>query len=730
MKETVSESRAWYIRVVDYAFAHPLTVVVYLLAAMFPLATLVYSATHIINAPQYDIMGQSTPIALSAITGEWRPWDLFQPIHGVRKQVLTSLNTVVLTYLTSWNIAVEAWSNYLLTAVAFVGILFLIHRQYPAVVSIVVIPVSGLIWSIHQEFNWFITTHNFFALRLLLLVMALIILSFEKKNWRWFALVCLLSAIVTYQGISGFSIWFALLPAILFTGYHKLPYVFAWVLVGLLLTGAYFLFPPLDFEFSLTSYTGSPYTAEATMWNIGIYMLSVLGSLFSYEVNYYLAAAVGVVGIALLALNAAYLFTRNVQRYRSYVALWSSLSVSAIATGAMNGYGRISNGIEHSMLATWYSETSVRFWITIVILAGLTIYLVLQQKGTDNFGRITVASNVIVFIVLVPLYSYSLMDFWENRRSTSAVNMAETLENNRAYPLNREISGRVADHDRMALYGLGIYSSMGPAFEVEAAAEAGSPVVVLTDTPYVNAHIERWGLQSVDPDQIYHFAIFDDAHPADVDALPNVASFDDLAAELNTIAEQAIQTRSVSIVHETTGVSVDMMNSEVGSLLENMVLESKRAIDGTTIEVMSYVYFDSLPAEPVALYGPSIEMYGWHLGNDINVAPCQPVTVQTVWSARDALEVDYSSTLVLTDVNGNAIANEDGQPGELSTQLWLPTQQYVDERTLDIPCDIEPGEYLLLTGMYYYQDPANLPIRFPDGSDIGSLMYLTTLFVE
>ena len=75
-------------------------------------------------------------------------------------------------------------------------------------------------------------------------------------------------------------------------------------------------------------------------------------------------------------------------------------------------------------------------------------------------------------------------------------------------------------------------------------------------------------------------------------------------------------------------------------------------------------------------------------------------------------------TLVLTDTDGNPIANTDGQPADIQTQLWTPDRYYLDERALTIPCETAPGDYLLLTGIYDPENPAE-----------SSPVYLTTLTV-
>jgi hypothetical protein len=62
--------------------------------------------------------------------------------------------------------------------------------------------------------------------------------------------------------------------------------------------------------------------------------------------------------------------------------------------------------------------------------------------------------------------------------------------------------------------------------------------------------------------------------------------------------------------------------------------------------------------------------------------------------------------------------------------LWQPGWQYTDRRALGVPCDVPPGEYNLLLGVYDVQQVANLPVTLFDGTPVGDLLYLTTLVVQ
>jgi hypothetical protein len=54
------------------------------------------------------------------------------------------------------------------------------------------------------------------------------------------------------------------------------------------------------------------------------------------------------------------------------------------------------------------------------------------------------------------------------------------------------------------------------------------------------------------------------------------------------------------------------------------------------------------------------------------------------------------------------IARSDSQLTLTPTNDWQPGELYLDERTLDVPCDLPPGEYTIRAGVYNYRDNVRL----------------------
>ncbi len=142
-------------------------------------------------------------------------------------------------------------------------------------------------------------------------------------------------------------------------------------------------------------------------------------------------------------------------------------------------------------------------------------------------------------------------------------------------------------------------------------------------------------------------------------------------------------------------------------------------------------------ATPLLRFGEDIILQAWRLNTDHIVSPCAAISVDTWWAVTQPLDKLYSSTLVIADSNGQGVANSDAVPGGIyPTSRWQPDQRYVDVRELRLPCDLPPGEYPLLLGMYETPieagaRPQNLRVHTAAGIPTDrQLEYLTTLVVQ
>ncbi len=130
------------------------------------------------------------------------------------------------------------------------------------------------------------------------------------------------------------------------------------------------------------------------------------------------------------------------------------------------------------------------------------------------------------------------------------------------------------------------------------------------------------------------------------------------------------------------------------------------------------------------IFGDQFALQNWTLKDSVEVQPCQTITLDSWWESSRPLTTDYSLTLVMANAEGIGVSRTDSAPAGILTTRWQPDQLYLDERALTIPCDVQPGEYPLLIGLYEPKELVTLPITTPEGAPVGEQIYLTTLFVK
>ncbi len=137
--------------------------------------------------------------------------------------------------------------------------------------------------------------------------------------------------------------------------------------------------------------------------------------------------------------------------------------------------------------------------------------------------------------------------------------------------------------------------------------------------------------------------------------------------------------------------------------------------------------------QEVFVFGDDLSLLAWQLEQAVTVSPCQPVALQSWWAVEQPVFTDLSMTLVLVNADdGQGIVQRDEWPAGRATSTLAIGQPYADERYIVVPCDIQPGEYPLLIGVYQVAGEIvnSLPVTLPDDTPIGSYAYLTTLMVN
>ena len=93
-------------------------------------------------------------------------------------------------------------------------------------------------------------------------------------------------------------------------------------------------------------------------------------------------------------------------------------------------------------------------------------------------------------------------------------------------------------------------------------------------------------------------------------------------------------------------------------------------------------------------------------------------SLRLFWETGEAVSSDWITYIHMTErAQGELVAQFDGPPfaGLLSTSQWKPNSLYIDNRKLELPSSIAPGDYLLRIGLYSFESGERLPF-LPDDS--------------
>jgi len=113
------------------------------------------------------------------------------------------------------------------------------------------------------------------------------------------------------------------------------------------------------------------------------------------------------------------------------------------------------------------------------------------------------------------------------------------------------------------------------------------------------------------------------------------------------------------------------------------------------------------PRQPQTLVsaslGGQIGLLGYTvLSPSSDVHPSSPLEIRLHWVAEGQVDGDYTAFMQLLSAQGQLTIGQDSQPlaGQYPTSRWRPGEVVVDDFTLNLPADLTPGSWHLVTGMY------------------------------
>jgi len=107
------------------------------------------------------------------------------------------------------------------------------------------------------------------------------------------------------------------------------------------------------------------------------------------------------------------------------------------------------------------------------------------------------------------------------------------------------------------------------------------------------------------------------------------------------------------------------------------------------------------------------------------------LTFSLFWEIEQPLPQDYAVFVQLLDQAGGLQAQVDRMPvgGFQPTSTWQPGQQVRDNYGLEVPADLQPGQYRLIIGLYLPASMERLAVSTTDGVPLGDYVELTGVAV-
>lgn len=708
-------------------FAHPLHAFAALLW-LVPLARLLlFVGVYGWQMPYGDhwVVGSNT--AIPTFDGKLTLTVLARPFNDHRL-FFTHVMTALLTPLTGWDARVEVAINLLLVLLLFVVLLWLLRQTRPALLAAALVPFSALMFTLMRETNWYSGLHTQWNFAPLFCLLALGALHRFGVNWRTLAAAAALSLCASYSMASGVLAWGLVLALLILNGHRQWRHYLFWILmtvigVGLYAFGGGSVFVGATGEDSFVQNSA----AFEPLLSLEI-LLAYLGRLFAdrqMSVNIMMTA--GAAGLVMVALNLAYLLWRR--EGRGWLPLWLVVGGYGLGSGVMIALGRVAVGVI-VVLSEQYIAAALYFWITYVV-----VLLAVLGLGTRErlrwFHTALLYLNLAVVVALAVLYFQAenvmlqrLSERWGRSFDPALIGTIRPEEQcvldyrfTRDVSCASEIRALPDLVDALAARRLTVFAHEPTRFILPGIYQPGSPIGIETGDPWLSVHIRDWLLAGVPNEQVWFVTdaaaqVADSPQPP-VNVIASAADFASDAAQVWYLQTDALPTTTLAALENDGYISV----------------YRHRLSEPLPLTLTAY---QRLPEAPRLLFrlGDDIALQGWQLLDSVQVAQCQSVTVQTLWSVERSVDFDYSMTLTLTNRDGIGITRADGAPAGLEMNQWLPDQLYLDRRTLTVPCDLPPGEYPLLTGLYDYRDDRSVAVTTADGAPIPGLIYLTTLFVE
>jgi hypothetical protein len=658
-----------------------------------------FVATYGVNLTFYDSLIHSLSIVAKVRSGTFQPQDILMPYVG-HVTAFSNLITVLLVYLTDWNMWYGIWLGFGLAVGAYMMSLLLMRRSHPHALILFIIPLGVLLFNTKQTIIASYAMSVWMGALLQLTLMQWLVFRASQRLWHW-VVALLIGFVATFTVASGFVMLWLLLPAMWFNGNRRwwqyvLTIVYALAVMALYISVAGVQFGDVGTQNSVD--VGAIFGAIP-------FTLAFLGGLWTGITPF--GIWLGGLGIVLLLVNGLYLL--RFTNYRRATWLWAILASYPIITGALIGLTRQDTYIGYLQAAVQvqYKTVVAFFWISVAALMSIAVWETWNRRGRHQMVTwINVGATVLGSVLFVTEgFSGPYLDVRYLREDCHR--RFVLLQDREA--LFRDTNCLLTDQPELvnvlAYYDLNMFAQMETRSILPENAPPAAPVVVMSHTGWENYHIQRWLLAGVE-------------HPIAVYEEPPKA-FPQYGVEL--VLEPAAQDTDALVAqlsdHDTFfTVHLDNLDNTllpIDFIEEYVTVAASHRVEGLGFQVTRYDRLELTEGNPI-LFDDNIQLTSY-TSLDERLRACETVTIRSFWETPDGGLLDgYSVTATLDRITGDGLwdfnteARSDSQLTLTPTNDWQPGQLYLDERTLELPCDLPDGEYILRLGVYNYRDEVRL----------------------
>jgi 4-amino-4-deoxy-L-arabinose transferase-like glycosyltransferase len=169
-------------------------------------------------------------------------------------------------------------------------------------------------------------------------------------------------------------------------------------------------------------------------------------------------------------------------------------------------------------------------------------------------------------------------------------------------------------------------------------------------------------------------------------------------------------------------IDPDVIYGEIRPGISAFIAAADYRLVAPSVWVRPDYWITPAAATPEIIFDDRVAVYGIALDRP-EVRACETVRVASWWGLLDALPSGYSVGMHLVDSSGSLVTQQDGPAAQRNMETLTLYPNYLDLRSLTIPCGTAAGVYSLTLSVYHYETLTPLVLTQPQttGSEIEAI---------